>query len=252
MSRMLTILIAILVLLGSFLVIRYAKDSYKTLPLDEKKSLNPPPNFQEWKEFNQTDGTFVAMFPVLPQHVTDKIPDPITNEPRKYDMYAAVSDQGTGFIISTITFPEKVKENIESILRSSVNDMLTRNKENKLKMTKLGKFFGSDSLDFSLENNEITVAGKVILKDNMLYVLSMADKTDEFNLEKLNFFINSFHIRDENNKHRKQQKLPAQKPAASKSTKEVMVKEATTQNLIRLLHSKKSVLCSLSNFLLKE
>lgn len=213
MSKMLTILIAILVLVSSFLVIRYAKDSYKLLPFDEKNPLKQTSNFQDWKEFNHTDGRFNALFPVLPQHVTDKIEDPLTKEPRKYDMYAAADEHGTGFIISTITFPDKVDEsNSDAILRSAVNDVLSRNKENKLKMTKAGKFLNSSSLDFALENKEVTVAGKAILHGNILYVLSMADKTSDFNVDELNFFVNSFHILDEDVVPLKPQKAVTKEP----------------------------------------
>jgi hypothetical protein len=200
MTRLTTILIAILVLIGSFLFIRYIKDSYRLLPFNEKNPLDagsnkPLSNFLNWKEFNHTDGTFTALFPVLPQHVTDKIADPITKESRKYDMYAAADENGTGYLVSTTTFPEKIDpKNVEIVLRSAVNDMLSRNKDNKLKITKAGKFNDSDSLDFALENNQVKVAGKAIIHDNILYVLSMADQSADFNNEELTFFINSFQI----------------------------------------------------------
>lgn len=213
MSKIMTVLIAILVLIGSFLVIRNVKDSYKVLPIDEKNPLKSISNFQNWKQVDQTDRTFDALFPAHPQHVIDKIPDPITKEPRKYDMYAAADEHGTGFIISTITFPEKVDDkDIDAMLKRAVNDVLERNKENKLKMTKAGKFQNSDSLDFVLENKEVRVAGKVILHNNILYVLSMADKTDDFSSDELDFFVNSFHILNETPEFLKLQKPPMMKP----------------------------------------
>lgn len=212
MSKIMTILIAILVLLGSFLVIRYAKDSYKILPFDEKDPLKSglnasSTNFQDWKEFDEPDGTFDALFPILPQHVSDKIADPITKEPRKYNMYAAADESGTGFIISTITFPQSIDaKDIDTVLRNPVNDMLSRNKDNKLKMSKVGKFNDHDTIDFALENNDVTVAGKVILYKNVLYVLSMADKTSTFNMDELRFFLNSFHMHDKGSGQVKVQK----------------------------------------------
>lgn len=215
MSKMLTILIAILFLVSSFLVVRYAKDSYKLLPFDEKNPLKQTSNFQDWKEFNQIDGRFNALFPALPQHVSDRIEDPITKEPRKYDMYATADENGTGFIISTITFPDKVDDHdSDIILRSAVNDVLARNKENKLKMIKVGKFHNSNSLDFALENKQVTVVGKAILHNNILYVLSVADKTSDFNVDELNFFVNSFHILDEDSLP-----LQSQKPVTKEPTK---------------------------------
>lgn len=202
MSRILSILLALIVLVGSFLVIRYAKDSYKVLPINEKNPLlAQSSNFEEWREFSHPDGLFKALLPSLPQHVTDKISDPITKEPRKYDIFAAADEHGTAYVINIITFPNKMEtKDIENAMLSVVNDMLIRNKENKLTMTKMGKLRNLRSLDFTLENGEVTIAGKVIFHDNTLYVLSMVDKTNAFKTKEFDFFVNSFDINDSNKK----------------------------------------------------
>lgn len=202
MTRTLSILIALLVLLGSFLVIRYAKDSYKILPIDEKNPLtDASSNFLNWREFRSPEGTFKVLLPSLPQHVADKVADPITREPRKFDMYATADENGTVYMISTTSFPNKVGDkNVEEVLRSVVNDMLERNKENKLKSAKLGSFRKSQSLDFALENADVTVAGKAFLQGNTMYVLSMLDKTASFKTAEFDFFVNSFDFDKVNEK----------------------------------------------------
>lgn len=194
MTRTLSILLALLVLIGSFLVIRYAKDSYKILPINEKNPLiGGQGNFQDWREFSSPSGSFKILLPSIPQHVTDKITDPVTKEPRKFDMFAVADDNGTAYMVNAITFPEKIDEkDAEDVLRNVVNDMLKRNKENKLKMADMGKFRDFRSLDFVFENNEITVAGKAFLHDKTLYVLSMVDRTNAFKNAEFDFFVNSF------------------------------------------------------------
>lgn len=194
MTKTLTILIALLVLIGSFLVVRYAKESYKILPIDEQNPLlAQPTNFQNWREFSSPYGNFKVLLPSLPQHVTDKIADPITKEPRKFDMFATSDESGTVYAINTTTFPNKIEDkDVEEVLRAVLNDMLQRNKANKLKSSTMGKFRNFRSLDFAFDNGEVTVSGKAFLHENTLYVLSMVDKTKAFKSAEFDFFVNSF------------------------------------------------------------
>lgn len=202
MSKTIIALIIFLVLLGSYLVIRYAKDSYKILPIKETNPLTTDSsNFINWRVFEAPEGNFKASFPTLPQHVTDKVADPITKEPRKFDMFASADENGTAYMISVTSFPDSVgEENIEPVLRSVVNDMLQRNKDNKLKMANLGTFRKHRSLDFSLDNGQITIAGKAFLIGNTMYVLSTIDKTDSFKAQEFDFFVNSFERLNPNDK----------------------------------------------------
>lgn len=202
MTRTITVLIVLLVLISAFLVIRYAKDSYKILPIDEQNPLTADSsNFLNWREFQPQVGNFKALFPTLPQHITDKVADPLTKEPRKFDMYVSADENGTAYTASITTFPNEIDEkNVEVVLRSVVDNILKRNKDNKLKYANIGNFHQHHSLDFSVDNGKVTIAGKAFLVGNTMYVLSILDKTASFKKQEFDFFTNSFDIVNPNEK----------------------------------------------------
>lgn len=212
MSRTLSILIAAIVLLGAFLFFRNMSNSHKTdivVPTNQHLSegANDPSlgmkqisHYENWKEFTSQTGNFKVLFPILPQHATDKILDPKTREPRKYDMYVAANEAGTVFMISAITFPNGIDEkDEEDLLSGVVNDMLARNKDNQLKMMQKGNFRSFRSTDFSIENGDITLGGKAFIKGNTLYVLSVIAKHGSFDGRDFDFFVNSFDLINEQN-----------------------------------------------------
>lgn len=196
MSKSFLIVLALIVLIGSYLVTRNAKESYKVLPIDEQNPLQTGgSDLQKWREFTNAEGKFKVLLPILPQHVTDKINDPVTQEPRKFDMFAAADENGTAYVVSMITLPNKIdSKDIEKALRNVVNDMLARNKSNKLKVAKLGVFQGANALDFAFENGDVTVVGKAILRGTTIYILSMVGKTEAYSGKEFDFFVNSFEI----------------------------------------------------------
>lgn len=212
MSRTLSILIAAIVLLGAFLFIRNMMDSHKTTvvdpttqqmsdePADPSLEIKQISHYENWKEFTPPNGNFKVLFPILPQHAADKILDPRTREPRKYDMYVAANAPGTVFMISAITFPNGIDErDQEDILSGIVNEMLARNTDNKLKMMEKGNFRNFRSTDFSIENGDITLGGKAFIKDNTLYVLSVIAKRGSFDVRDFDFFVNSFDLVNDQN-----------------------------------------------------
>ena len=207
MSRALSILILAIIVLGAYLLVKYVQDLYRVPPVTEVQTQVPTsaatpsavtevdPNYESWKEFTSPTGQFKVLLPILPQHATDKIADPKTKEPRKYDMYVAAKNDGTVFMISAITFPSGIAEkDSEALLTNVVNDMLARNKDNVLKMKQASAFRNFKALDFSIENGDIILGGKAFVHNNTLYVLNMVSKHGTFNLNEFNFFVNSFDV----------------------------------------------------------
>lgn len=201
MSSSLKLLIALIVAVAAFLAIRFAITSLPKqpdTPQENAASVNLS-KLRGWREFKAPSGKFVALFPTLPQHVTDKVHD-ANGEIRKYETYVSADGVGPAFMLSTITLPNddnKMQE--DELLKSVVNDMLSRNKENKLQSMKTGKFRNLDAVDFALDNENVTISGKVFKEHNTLYVLSMINKDKLPHEEDLDFFINSFKINYENN-----------------------------------------------------
>lgn len=219
MSRLLTVLIAIIIFLIVFLTARYFKDLYTASPYtyegvaepeEEPSSVEPSGrDFHNWREFIAPYGHFKVLIPSLPQHVTDSIIDPKTKEVTKYNTFVSGGDKGPVFMVSVITFSQIEKESDEEVLKNVVADMLERNKENHLKSMSLGNFRQFKSLDFSLTNGNAAIAGKVLLDGDTVYVLSMVDKSEDFDAKKLEFFIKSFDLADATTTSQPTSPLPA-------------------------------------------
>lgn len=203
MTRVLSILILLAALFGGILIVRYIQDSYnmpylaevQNQTVDESSILSDQANYETWREFAHPSGKFKVLFPVLPQHVNDKIIDPATKEPHNYSIYVASKGDGTTFMISAISFPNQAdKKTSENLLKNIVNEMLARNKNNQLKMLQPGTFRNFNTMDFSIENNDITLGGKAFVHNETLYVLAMLAKQGAFNKKEFDFFINSFDL----------------------------------------------------------
>lgn len=202
MSRTFTLLAALLVVIAAFLVLRNNTLDQKTaspvLTVPNAKAIPDNAKFIAWREFAFKPGHFKVLLPGLPQHVSDTVLDPKTKEPRKYDTFATASDNGSAFIVNAITYssPFEAQAN-ENYLKEAVTEMLARNTENKLNDMKISTFRGHPALDFSMNNGEIWIEGKILTHHEIMYILSMLGKKDSFNKDELNYFINSFQFIDD-------------------------------------------------------
>lgn len=203
MSKTLSILIAIVVVTVSILLMYNLKNSYKLLPINDSQTEAETPlvddttKLRNWREFSSSTGHFKVLFPTIPQHATDVISDPKTKEPRKYDTFVAAENGGPAYMVSAITFPRNLEDDmLEETLHSVVEDMLARNKANKLNSKDFGKIGKYKALDFVITNGEMSIAGKVFAEGDTLYILSLVTKSENFNKKDLDFFVNSFTMQD--------------------------------------------------------
>lgn len=218
MSRIFTLLAALFVIFLAYLMLSNRNPDPEISPIvvppapqKNQTATNAASSFHEWREFSSNSSHFKALLPNLPQHVTDTVTDPKTQEPRKYETFAAAADHGSAFMINAITFSNPTgAEASEESLKAAVTDMLARNKENKLNQMKIGNFHGTRALDFSLSNGDILIEGKVFAHKNIMYILSMINKKDSFDRKEFDFFINSFDFFDEGKQTEKNGQEPLQ------------------------------------------
>lgn len=205
MSRTLTLLAALLVVIAASLIIRHQTSDLHTLPsvkeVNETSIDQNSFNFHEWREFSFEHGNFKVLLPALPQHVSDTFIDPTTHKPLRYETYTTAADNGAAFMINAIIFstPGEAEAREES-LKAIVNEMLDRNKENKLNEMQMSTFRGVPALNFSFSSGDVLVEGKVFAHQNTIYILSMIKRKDVFNQKELDFFVNSFYFKDEKEK----------------------------------------------------
>jgi hypothetical protein len=198
MARYLTILIIILLLFSGYLAYKFSKETTWLVPLIEEERVGTNLekfNFQKWHEFSDPNGKFTVMFPTLPQHATENVNVASEGDRRKYEMYVAEKDDGTIFMISLITFsnPDATKDK-DGLMRTMMNDMMASNPNNELKDMKTSKFKEYDALDYSFANSETRVDAKSFIIDDTLYMLTRVVKTQLYNPDEFNFFVNSFDL----------------------------------------------------------
>lgn len=202
MSKTMTLFVALFVVIAAFLMLRYFKSDFGITPSTKGKpeaiANQDFLDFHEWREFSFKPEHFKVLLPGTPQHVSENIKDPKTKKLRKYETYATASNNGVAFMVNAISFaiPEEVEINDET-LKSVVNEILARNRENKLNEMKSSTFKGAPALDFSYNNENLLIEGKVFAHENTIYILSMIDKKVAFMKKELDFFINSFDFVDD-------------------------------------------------------
>lgn len=152
-----------------------------------------PANFEDWHLYTSPSESFKVFFPSLPQNASSTLTDKVTQQPRTYNTYVSQKPDGTAFIINVITIPED-KGADEKLLSDLVNELVRANKDNQLKDMKNGEFRKFKSVDFSINNNDVTINGKAIKKGRHIYLISMMKKGDQPDPNEYLFFINSFEV----------------------------------------------------------
>lgn len=197
MSKTILISIAVIIIIAVFFMTRSELKVSK--PVEEQPTAK---DFPHWREFRSVDDHFKTMLPSPPQQITKHIKDPDFQEMLKYDTYISVDESSGTFMISAITYPEEIKpDGIEALLKNVVDNMLKRNQENQLKKTEVNQFHHHKAMDFMIENEEATIIGKVLTKNNIVYVLVLIKNiSSETSNKPYDYFINSFTFLDEDKK----------------------------------------------------
>lgn len=192
MQKILALLAVILIALMIFISIYFAKDAYQILP--GMPPATPIGNIAGWHEFSAPHH-FKVMLPSIPQHATESIVDPKTKENKKYDMYVAENGIRGAYMITMITFTGKDKiEDQDALFKNVIHDMVVVNPNNQLKEMKETTFKNFKAIDFSIENEDLTVKGREFINGKTLYVLSSMEKKPITDKGEDQSFFNSFEL----------------------------------------------------------
>jgi hypothetical protein len=198
MAKYLTVFVIIALVVLTFLTISSSKDHYKILPIGETDpgSIDLDQyDFHEWHEFEPPSKSFKVMFPTLPQHASEKIKDPKTDELRVYNMYVSEKIDGTVFMISLIAFANSYDRiQAETLLREMMDDMVASNEQNTLQDFKSGEYLHHPSLEYLMHSDKLAINVMSFMVENVMYVLTRVTTIENFNLDEFNFFINSFEL----------------------------------------------------------
>lgn len=172
------LLFLFLCLLGVY----YIKDSIRVLPVS---STPMPQPFQTWQTY--TSEAFTAKFPFYPQSARETVQDPL----RVYNMHIAEMFNGSIFMVTEISFPDS-KEVELGTAQKLVQDLIASNPQNKL----VDMHPILEGYTFSYENDQTTTSGKIILENNLLYLLSYTADKQHYNKADYDYFLSSFKLHE--------------------------------------------------------
>ncbi len=194
MSRIIFLVLVFALVIFSYFMVRGYKDTYKILPANLPNELEVP-EFAGWREFTPPTKRFSVLLPVLPQHATEVVKDPVSQQDRTYNMYVSEKLNGTIFMISLIDFSKPFNpDQMDTALTNMMNDLVKTNPNNKLKYSEFATFKDQRALKFVIENNKIIIEGTTFILGNTLFVLTRISQVAQENDEEYQFFLNSFHL----------------------------------------------------------
>lgn len=194
MSRILFLLAVSALAIAILVFVRFAQSPPVSREIQEQQKQYAKLELQNWHEFTPQSNGFKVLFPTLPQHATEKLNDPHTNESRLYDMFVSQKENGNIYMISVITLLDPTIKLNESMLSSVVDNMVTASPTTKVTKMEMGNYKTYPSIDFSLESPQGYVDGKAFLVGNRLYMLTGVSNLTNYNRMEFDFFVNSFQL----------------------------------------------------------
>lgn len=215
MSKILSVVIIAILIVVGFFALRHLMNSPIPTPTQEKPQIQAfaknvvkekknelmwkSDYFNSWVKYAPSSGKFQVKFPAFPLVTSKTVFDANANENVKYDTYVAQDKDGSIFMISEITYSKSIpKDQFEDISKQLISDMIVRNKNNKIEYLDVDRTKNGVAVYFSLTHQdleELSIAGKVLGDNDTIYILSMADKNQDFDRWALDYFIDSFNFK---------------------------------------------------------
>jgi len=148
-----------------------------------------------WKEFHSTPGNCSMMFPVEPEHISEKMAMPDEGFELKYDAYISAADQQTVFMLLIAQYPDFVDESYAQMsLEGFLNGILTHNPGNQLLFADLLLVDGHEALDFFIRTGNVYFKGRAVMVKNSMYLMAMECEIPKYDEVHYKHFVNSFKI----------------------------------------------------------
>lgn len=148
-----------------------------------------------WKEFHSTPGNCSMMFPVEPEHISEKMAMPDEGFELKYDAYISAADQQTVFMLLIAQYPDFVDESYAQMsLEGFLNGILTHNPGNQLLFADLLLVDGHEALDFFIRTGNVYFKGRAVMVKNSMYLMAMECEIPKYDEVRYKHFVSSFKI----------------------------------------------------------
>jgi len=184
----------ILILFALVVVISGAMYLFLPNPIpSEANAERTPPLEEEWKPFSSK--RFTVDLPSQPHHAHETSTTPDSSDKIGYDMYVTQSRLGTTYMINVIEYPPSFStEPSEPILTGILNDILSGNDSNQVMHKELGSFSDYPSIEFVLSNTQGNLRVRAFLRDQTLFILSVADTDIDTLDHTFARFVDSFRL----------------------------------------------------------
>ena len=148
-----------------------------------------------WKEFHSTPGNCSMMFPVEPEHISEKMAMPDQNFELTYDAYISPADQQTVFMLLIAQYPDFVDESYAQMsLEGFLNGILTHNPSNQLLFADLLLVNGHEALDFFIRTGNVYFKGRAVMVKNSMYLMAMECEIPNYDEVRYKHFVESFKL----------------------------------------------------------
>ncbi len=148
-----------------------------------------------WMEFHSTPGNCSMIFPVEPEHISEKMAMPDEGFELKYDAYISAADQQTVFMLLIAQYPDFVDESYAQMsLEGFLNGILTHNPGNQLLFADLLLVDGHEALDFFIRTGNVYFKGRAVMVKNSMYLMAMECEIPKYDEVRYKHFVNSFKL----------------------------------------------------------
>lgn len=152
--------------------------------------------FEEWHIYKPQSDRFEARLPAQPQHAGQAIRMHDGGGIIRYDMYVTQVHFGPTFMINVIEYPASFDvSDSDALLENAMKEIISGNPDNTLLKSSRDSFLGCPSLLFLVQNQQGSIKSRVVQKDHVIYVLSVADTTAENAETHFDKLIHSFKIK---------------------------------------------------------
>lgn len=148
-----------------------------------------------WKVFHSVIDQFQAAYPTYPAYKTETSNPPLGSETEiKSDTYSSCPEDKKCYEVAVTSFPDNMEmQNPEHSLEAALNGSLNSIPGNKLVSSNLEtRKDGLPELTFLIQNGNVFIRGKYILREHKLYQIAVLYSERSFDENDYTKFMNSF------------------------------------------------------------
>lgn len=152
----------------------------------------------QWKYFASPNSDFIINFPSKPEHNSKDIPIPNSEDALDYQEYKCSPEENITFSISYTTLPSSILKWSPSLVLKGALKLISKHLSGaSIENKSMKKFKNLPALEFSMDKEDKTIRGALILLDTRLYKIEIEceKENDELAANILPEFLSSFEVK---------------------------------------------------------